>query len=171
MPNWCSNNLEVYGERAEIEKFKVAVETEESCLDFNKIHPMPEDFKGLVIGGCEIDGTRERMWRVIGGKNVAIPQETIEMWQKQYGCAGWYDWCIANWGTKWDASDPDVCDNGDGLIYHFDTAWSPPIQWLEYVSKKFPTLEFKMKYEEEGMGFMGCARASEGSVHNSCCDC
>ena len=53
---------------------------------------------------------------------------------------GWYDWCLAQWGTKWDASDIDrITEHGSFAIYEFNTAWSPPIPWLEAV---FPDVRF-----------------------------
>jgi hypothetical protein len=43
------------------------------------------------------------------------------------------------------------------IKYDFDTAWSPPMEGLVIISKKYPNLSFELKYEEEGMGFKGKA--------------
>jgi hypothetical protein len=46
--------------------------------------------------------------------------------RKHIGYEDWYNWCIDNWGTKWDACDiyDDLFD-ADGFL-EFSTAWSMP---------------------------------------------
>lgn len=63
---------------------------------------------------------------------------------------------IARWGTKWDLYPtlPTV-DLDDELFFDFETAWSPPIEWLLSVSRIFPELEFRLAYFEPGMQFAG----------------
>lgn len=170
MPNWCSNELSVSGEEHEVQKFRLKVESKESCLDFEKISPIPKVFKNISTGGCTIGGKQVHIWKTVNGKNIAIPKRTLEAWKKKYGSCDWYDWCVNNWGTKWNANDAQCNDDGDCVWYRFETAWAPPIQWLEKASKKFPKLNFKLKYEEEGMGFMGCAKAEGGMVEDKCID-
>lgn len=78
------------------------------------------------------------------------------------GTDKWWDWRIQHWGTKWDV-ESEVVDEWDGYImYRFDTAWSPPVKWLEKVAKDYPELTFRLKYEEEGVGFLGVAKATAG---------
>ena len=76
----------------------------------------------------------------------------------------WYDWNVQNWGTKWDASEPNVSLSENENIAHitFDTAWSPPIEWLEKVAPQFPHLNFTLLYYEGGMGFAGEQEYQEG---------
>ena len=38
----------------------------------------------------------------------------------------------------------------DKYIYNFDTAFFPPFQWLFTVSKKYPSITFKIKYDIDG---------------------
>ena len=70
-----------------------------------------------------------------------------------------YQWCVDNWGTKWDASDTFAQEvtsvNSKAMVYSFITAWSPPEEWVKRVAKLFPTLEFTLEYNEPGMGFSG----------------
>lgn len=42
------------------------------------------------------------------------------------GYASWYDWNVANWGTKWDAYSVEVTEDGDPFAFRFETAWSFP---------------------------------------------
>jgi hypothetical protein len=38
----------------------------------------------------------------------------------------WYDWNCSNWGTKWDACEPETYWDNDSLEIKFSTAWSQP---------------------------------------------
>ena len=76
----------------------------------------------------------------------------------------WYNWCIENWGTKWDILCYDDRVEEDYTEFSFDRAWGPPIAWLEIVAKKYPKLKFSLKYDEPGMCFMGCAKGSNGKI-------
>jgi hypothetical protein len=65
-----------------------------------------------------------------------------------------YEFCIQNWGTKWDINTNDFVDpKSDPLILHFSTAWSPPIG----VYKKMIELGFKIDamFDEPGLAFAG----------------
>ena len=74
----------------------------------------------------------------------------------------WYEWNIANWGTKWEESFSGVERDEDKLTLRFDTAWSPPIKGLSTIAKMHPSLTFVMVYEEGGMQFMGGVRFGGG---------
>ena len=76
----------------------------------------------------------------------------------------WYNWRINNWGTKWDVEATLEDADEDRLEYYFSSAWSPPTLWLETVSSQYPALEFRLKYEEEGNGFLGVAKAKAGNL-------
>ena len=72
----------------------------------------------------------------------------------------WYDWCVTNWGTKW---DPEVHlefqDFGDGtaeITGWFDTAWSPPIEALNSLASDWDSCYIELFYHESGMCFVGC---------------
>ncbi|MCL4266674.1 MAG: hypothetical protein KJ069_26010 [Anaerolineae bacterium] len=72
----------------------------------------------------------------------------------------WYDWSIENWGTKWDVVEAEVMEASDTrLTYQFLSAWTPPIKWLERVSKEMPALRFTLFFEEEVHDFCGSTTA------------
>jgi hypothetical protein len=73
-----------------------------------------------------------------------------------HGYSTWYDYCVNEWGTKWDVGgegDQASQDSPTDIRMNFDSAWAPPIAAME----KFQDLGFKVKlvYWESGMCFCG----------------
>ncbi len=68
----------------------------------------------------------------------------------------WYDFCVSNWGTKWDVGGDDGRDDrvdAHELQLNFDSAWSPPMGVYEaLVAQGFEVLAY---YHESGMAFVG----------------
>jgi hypothetical protein len=66
----------------------------------------------------------------------------------------WYEWNTSHWGTKWEASIYDFERLDDNNIkINFDTAWSPPIAFYDYIFEEgYDTTAY---YDECGMGFCG----------------
>jgi hypothetical protein len=71
---------------------------------------------------------------------------------------GWYDWCVNNWGTKWDIGGAgnhglDATRVGNQVSASFDSAWSPPVGLYE----KLLELGYNVKatYWEPGMAYCG----------------
>jgi len=154
MPNWCNNTLEVWGDKEQIKEFKkkgrVSRKDDKTDLSLDRFVPIPKELKGTTAPSKKTDR------RLI----------------KKYGADNWYDWRLNNWGTKWDVDAELVNENiprskkyNEGfLVYVFDSAWSPPIEWLEKMCKQYKKLRFKLKYEEPLMGFMGVAIAENGEI-------
>lgn len=72
------------------------------------------------------------------------------------------EWRVRYWGTKWniviednDASCQPTCRLAESVSWDFETAWSPPVDWVIEVSKKNPTLTFSLCYDESGGNFSG----------------
>jgi hypothetical protein len=75
---------------------------------------------------------------------------------KEHGYKTWYDYCVNEWGTKWDVGGDDLGPAQDipgGLIMQFDSAWAPPCMAYE----KMMDLGFSIRatYYEPGMAFCG----------------
>ena len=71
---------------------------------------------------------------------------------------GWYNFCVSNWGTKWDFGGAghnglDATRVGNQVSCTFDSAWAPPIE----LYGKLVELGYNVKatYWEPGMGFCG----------------
>lgn len=78
----------------------------------------------------------------------------------------WYMWRVNNWGTKWDVGseiypsgldflEDDVEASDIEVVYHFDTAWSPPIPVFQAMAEQHPDLELELLFSEGGMCFAG----------------
>jgi hypothetical protein len=73
-----------------------------------------------------------------------------------HGYATWYDYCVNEWGTKWDVGgegDQATVHSPNSISMNFDSAWAPPVPAME----KFQDLGFRVKlvYWESGMCFCG----------------
>jgi len=87
---------------------------------------------------------------------------------KEYGCRSWYDWCVKNWGTKWDLDISDVQVHGFNMTIYSMTAWSPCLEGVTEISKDYPLLHFQVDYAEPGMGFQGFAEIHDGICNDNC---
>lgn len=109
-------------------------------------NPIVLDFEGTVPMPVEIRNT-------VSGSLTPEQEKRQAALKKKYGHADWYNWSIANWGTKWGAySIGEVEDIDYGIRYRFDTAWAPPVEWLVTTSAQFPRLTFTDCWKDEGGG-------------------
>jgi hypothetical protein len=72
----------------------------------------------------------------------------------------WYDWCVNNWGTKWDfGADPaeslglKATRVDNEITATFDSAWSPPIGMYETLVEL--GYNVRATYWEPGMAYCG----------------
>ncbi len=140
MPNHVANDLTVKGPKADLTKFVAGIKTPEkgskSILD--SYLPVPAD---LMVTVTIPPSANE--------KSKAVSN------RKKYGSTNWYDWCLKNYGTKWGDYDLEITERSNSVFCNFNSAWSPPIEGLQTVSKQFPTLSFSLKFFEGAMGFQG----------------
>jgi hypothetical protein len=111
----------------------------------NEFVPVPEDLH-IVAGRVGDDDNPEQI--ALEAKEQAN--------REKYGYATWYDFCVTEWGTKWDVGGDDCNECQDipnGLIMCFDSAWAPPVNAYE----KMLDLGFSIRasYYEPGMAFCG----------------
>lgn len=142
MPNWCENNLSIYGKKEDMDKFMEVITLPDGQYELlEKLYPTPEE---LNIGHVSM-----------------TPDEQQLANEKKYGYKSWYDWRIDKWGTKWTESDlnlgQDYTIRGDNseIAFNFETAWAAPIEAFDKISKDYPNLLFCLYYQEPGMGFCG----------------
>jgi hypothetical protein len=109
----------------------------------NEFIPVPEQLK--IVAGCVGDPDEQKKLESDTARNL-----------RELGYGNWYDYCVGEWGTKWDCGEQGASDiHPDGRMLHtfFDTAWSPPINAYE----KLVELGFGVEamYYEGGMGYAG----------------
>lgn len=145
MPNWCENELTITSDNKEqLREFSEKIKDPENDreLSLTKLFPCPEE---LLSG--------------ISTNNDSLNDESAELITK-YGHKDWYDWRVANWGTKWDVEDVELKNCSDDYVYYcFNSAWSPPTEWIAHVALMFPDIHFFLKYDETGVGYMGVFKA------------
>lgn len=147
MPNWCVNQVEIFGEPAvvaELVKFvreENSEDTDAQVFSFRNIVPTPDDPRYM----------RAHVW---GSEAETDP-------------INWYNWNIENWGTKWSANNAYLSESynegvDDVAEYEFETAWSPAEPVIAALSAKFPTLTISHRYCEAGIGYAGQVVYREG---------
>jgi hypothetical protein len=142
MPNWCNNTLELQHEDpAMIERAKAAMIRGEFLHEFI---PVPKELSDTVSG-------------FMGEDQRAAHEAQQAANLEKYGYANWYDFCVNQWGTKWDVGGgdygtPTITEDGK-MIAGFDSAWSPPTTAMERLVEM--GFGVKLYYFEPGMAFAG----------------
>jgi hypothetical protein len=49
------------------------------------------------------------------------------VWHRKTGFYDWFEWCCANWGTRWNCRDFCARPGETSFDFSFCAAWSPPI--------------------------------------------
>jgi hypothetical protein len=108
----------------------------------NEFIPVPEDLQ--ITAG--------RLGDPVENAKIIAAEESN---RAKHGYSNWYDFCVNEWGTKWDigGDGAEVLDIDGGLSFSFDSAWSPPLAAYE----KLMDLGFRIRamYHECGMCFAG----------------
>jgi hypothetical protein len=167
MPNHIATILRVSGPQNSVEEFcekakKVEVDEDgrakETCLSADALFPMPAELDTSKGGPpSPFSGTEQ------------LRGELLE----KCGYDNWYDWCIANWGTKWGFYDisesPDITETSIGTTaeYRYMTAWSPATKLFLKVSRMFPDLNFYHQFADEGGNFVGEETIANGEILHS----
>lgn len=151
MPNHCENKLTVIADKEVIDTI-VAKHINELTdspydklqLDFNTIIPYPAEHR-------EADRKLS--------EEVGVPS--------LFSSEG-YNWCVENWGTKWNSYGVGVGRPDENtLCVDFDTAWSPPLPIIGKLGEMYPNARFELEFREEGMCFEGGFICENGKVLES----
>jgi hypothetical protein len=150
MPNHCYNILSLSESPKKtskvLKKFLTKDKTGGEFFDFNKVIKMPKDLD--VESTSAPDKDLEKKYK----ENI-----------KKYGCKTWYEWCVENWGTKWNSYDFQLQDS----CASFSTAWSPPEPIIIELAQKTQE-DWVLRYYEEGMSFCGELFANKtGEIHHN----
>ena len=142
MPNWCENVVTVSGEKKELDSFKKFVK---GTCDITSEYKATTNKKG------------KKTWEEIS----LNPPKTVEMpfsfnsimpYKEKWD----YDWCVENWGVKWDLDrETRVEEDDDYIEYCFDTAWGPPYGIHQILVTLYPKLHISWFYHEPMMEIAG----------------
>ena len=141
MPNWCNNYLELEHDDPEmITRAKAAFIEGKLLAEFC---PVPESLH--IVAGSVGDPIEQKKLEEDTAKNLEV-----------HGYGNWYNYCVNEWGTKWDVGGDGYEPSEDGpneTTMVFDSAWAPPTAAMD----KFIALGFRVKlyYYESGMCFAG----------------
>ena len=103
MPNWCENKLRItHSDPAALFKFK---EGWNSGKVFEALIPCPKELMDTMSGSYGISDDKSQQYK----KELHSYQEILNL--KYFGYKNWYDYCIAEWGTKWDIGYNSDRDN------------------------------------------------------------
>jgi len=138
MPNWCLNTVELTHEDA-----TMIARAKSAFLDkglLNEFVPIPEELK--ITAGYLGESDEQTALEAQEARNI-----------EKFGYRNWYEYCVNEWGTKWDVTGQEVNDIPNGVILTFDSAWAPPTGAYD----KLLDLGFEVRamYYEPGMGFCG----------------
>ena len=141
MPNWCNNTVTLeHEDPAMITRAREAFARGEFLHEFI---PVPLCLTETVAGSHSDP--------VLQAALKQSEQDNLNA----YNYKNWYDFCVAEWGTKWDVGGGDgyINDIEGGLILTFDSAWSPPLNAYERLLEQGFTI--RAMYYEPGMAFAG----------------
>lgn len=149
MPNYCTNTLMLNEDSNDsiLEVIKPYL-NESGHLSLELIRPIPDELKGTTSPTPK-----------------DIDPKVQKMLVEKYGHDNWYDWCVDNWGTKWDCDVYHSDEKGIG----FSTAWSPPIGAIKTLAI-LTGRDFRLTYVEEGMDFCGEYFAYKNYLENVDCE-
>jgi len=146
MPNWCNNTVEInHTDPAKMYELVGAINEGKFC-DFAK--PVPKELH--IVAG--------RVGSADNPEQIALEAAEKSNLEK-YGYSTWYDYCVNEWGTKWDVEPyeaveyDDAHDGKTGVTFGFDSAWAPPCGVYEALMEQGYTV--RAYYYESGMGFCG----------------
>lgn len=136
MPNWCDNTIEIHGDRDKIKALWDAIQQHEEQGLLQALRPEP-DYDAVKV---------EPAYPSNDGKPDPMP--------------AWWNWRVAHWGTKWevetDSLSYDEGKDGNATIHgFFESAWSPPLEALQFYAEENPDVLIRIMYFEAGMGFIG----------------
>lgn len=141
MPNWCANQLTLtHDDPAMIQRAHEAFKQGEFL---NEFIPVPKELTETIAGSVSDLEEKERL-EAQQARNI-----------KLYGYSHWYDFCVSEWGTKWDVGDESGVNtvSDDELTVTFDSAWSPPtVAYSKLMDMGFTVYAL---YYEPGCAFAG----------------
>lgn len=129
MSDMCQNWLKVCGKTKQVRQFRKQVDERNAKPEARYPYQMK--------------ASRFSFHRLI-----PMPKDILDQGYDPFG----YDWQKANWGVKWGACNVKLKKDNGALIYYFETAWYPPVDFIKKVSGLFPKLQFTLEWPDAFLG-------------------
>lgn len=160
MPTWCGNLLTVVGPRDERDRL---VELWREPEVFERTLPTPLSFSAEEM---RLIGEATTTWLLESGSPWACRIHVEDDDQARDLLR------IRHWGTRSDTRGDGNCqnihDDDEATRIIFDTAYSPPVWVIRELSRQYPTLAFRLVWDDKsgdtGRRSTGRARAKQGST-------
>lgn len=134
MPNWCESDLDISGDKEELEKFKKFAGSDNNpLLDMEKFIPYSPEYSEMDnLEGETVGEVKNHLLSILQKYNRTDLLSKIDSWFKLYEDLddndplphkefidrrhgfgfnnGGYGWCIKNWNTKWNFCDIEIVD-------------------------------------------------------------
>lgn len=165
MPNWCFSSAVISAKtEKELEEFLKFIRTKHISYhrDF-ATHDIEGETYGVFWNFCKPEDINAYFYG--STPTDEQPDKKIE--------PEWYEWNMANWGTKWDIYPPmedeahiikDPNGNNYFFVWNFKTAWSPPEPMYREMAVEFPNLTFEYEVTEEANFYAGKVLCQDGEV-------
>ena len=183
MANLCKNVVTITANPENLVKIKkhLMSYSKENCFDFNSLIKMPDEIadtqqidiqypgvegKDYYYSKKKAEKSGEEHPSTEWVKDNCIDEFTLNRYNREYNFLWWYEWCIKNWGTKWNSIDASFSLEDDSIVYKFHTAWAEPLPvygaLLNYLFNPMEgnfedsfTMELKWYFEDEAEHFSG----------------
>ena len=151
MPNHCYNRVQISNDAEDNSKqFDELVAIFESQKPFSKIIPIP-DYTKIPNEDGELPVRVEHK-----NSEGEVLFTIMEFPKSKKGDDRWYQFCVANWGTKWEAYDFCTTDiEEDYAEFAFNTAWGPADGIYQYITDHYPDVSISWFYDEPGCEIAG----------------
>jgi hypothetical protein len=144
MPNWCNNVVEIGHE--DPAKLKALVEAYNDAKFCSFAIPVPASLN-IVAGRVGDDNDPKQI------ELEAQEKSNLEV----HGYSNWYDFCVNEWGTKWDVGGDgdriELEEGQDNTTLDFDSAWAPPLGVYQALMEQ--GFSVRAYFYESGMCFAG----------------
>lgn len=178
MPNHVVNRLEIIGHENHIEDLMKSLRSKSDpnvCFDFNSFLPMPKVLREIsspaqIVSKEQFKKDMKEYNRKLAnpseqdkflGITHSITQEMSDSYVARFGGDDWYNWALANWGTKWGAYDTRLISQEPDdekpqyvrVKIEFQTAWASAGEAIQKLSGQFPNFLFFLTYSDEDCGY------------------
>ena len=151
MPNWCNNTITI--SHPDMAMMKRVVKGYNQNKLLSEFIPIPLELKEGAMNSSEL--MKIRNWEY----KKELDKVREELNRKYFGYKDWYDYCVSEWGTKWDIGRDTAPTllikdiKNKTVTFDFDSAWSfPSSAYEKLVDMGFSITAY---YFEGGMGFCG----------------